>query len=223
MSLMKRMFREEKYGRDKFMVVALSIKYIDSDISLRNILIMSKKTKLRLSQVIYKQALLVSQPERLSIKRIPIWEIILNIRENQSDYYAFRDKVALDNKMIKEVEEVINMDVQRSFTKTKVIEPQVLSRILKTYAFFNPEIQYCQGMNFVAGFLLLVFRDEEKVFKAMQAIVHQNDMADLFNQELPKLKLFFYQFDRLLNIQMPQLHSHFKVIIIGIYLNRMKW
>ena len=58
-------------------------------------------------------------------------------------------------------------------------------------------------MNFVAGFLLLVFRDEEKVFKAMQAIVHQNDMADLFNQELPKLKLFFYQFDRLLNIQMP--------------------
>ena len=55
----------------------------------------------------------------------------------------------------------------------------------------------------MAGFLLLVFRDEEKVFKAMQAIVHQNDMADLFNQELPKLKLFFYQFDRLLNIQMP--------------------
>ena len=123
MSLMKRMFREEKYGRDKFMVVALSIKYIDSDITLRNILVLSKKTKFRLSQVIYKQALLVSQPERLSIKRIPIWEIILNIRENQSDYYAFRDKVALDNKMIKEVEEVINMDVQRSFTKTKVIEP----------------------------------------------------------------------------------------------------
>ena len=123
MSLMKRMFREEKYGRDKFMVIALSIKYFDSDITLRNILILSKKTKLRLSQVIYKQALLVSQPERLSIKRIKIWEIIMNIRENQSDYYAFRDKVASDNKMIKEVEEVINMDVQRSFTKTKVIEP----------------------------------------------------------------------------------------------------
>ena len=111
MSLRKRMFMEEKYEVDKCMVVAICIKYIDSDITLRNILVMSKKTKLRLSQVIYKQALLVSQPERLSIKRIPIWEIILNIRENQSDYYAFRDKVALDNKMIKEVEEVINMDV----------------------------------------------------------------------------------------------------------------
>lgn len=155
--------------------------------------------------------MLKSEPERLSKKRLPIWETILNMRENQSDYYAFRDKVALDNKLIKEVEEVINMDVQRSFTKTKVIEPQVLSRILKTYAFFNPEIQYCQGMNFVAGFLFLVFRDEEKVFKAMQAIVEQNDMADLFNTELPKLKLFFYQFDRLLNVLMPQLHTHFKV------------
>lgn len=35
------------------------------------------------------------------------------------------------------------MDVQRSFTKMKVIDPVVLTNILKTYAFFNPEIEYC--------------------------------------------------------------------------------
>jgi hypothetical protein len=65
-------------------------------------------------------------------------------------------------------------------------------------------------MNFVAGFLLLVFRDEEKCFKALQEIIAVNDMAELFDQELPKLKLFFYQVDRLLNIYLPQLHTHFK-------------
>lgn len=45
--------------------------------------------------------------------------------------------------MISNVEEVINMDVQRSFTKLKTVDPNVLSQILKTYAFFNPEIEYC--------------------------------------------------------------------------------
>lgn len=69
------------------------------------------------------------------------------------------------------------MDVQRSFTRTKKIDPVILTNILKTYAFFNPEIEYCQGMNFVAGFLYLVFKDEEVAFKALQEIVHQFDMA----------------------------------------------
>ncbi len=74
----------------------------------------------------------------------------------------------------------------------KSVDPNILTNILKTYAFFNPEIEYCQGMNFVAGFLYIFFRDEEKAFKALSEIIEVNNMAELFNQELPKLKLFFY-------------------------------
>ena len=35
-------------------------------------------------------------------------------------------------------------------------------------------------------------------------------MAELFNSDLPMLKLFFYQLDRLISIFEPDLHSHFK-------------
>lgn len=49
----------------------------------------------------------------------------------------------------------------------KDVDPVILTNILKTYAFFNPEIEYCQGMNFIAGFLYIVFRDEENAFKAL--------------------------------------------------------
>lgn len=35
------------------------------------------------------------------------------------------------------------MDVQRSFTQMKELDPLILTNILKTYAFFNPEIEYC--------------------------------------------------------------------------------
>ena len=61
-------------------------------------------------------------------------------------------------------------------------------------------------MNFVAGFLFLVFRDEEISFKALLRIAQIFDMAHLYKKELPKLKLFFYQLDRLVAIQMPVLH-----------------
>jgi len=100
--------------------------------------------------------------------------------------------VIANSDIIKNVEEVINMDVQRSFTSMEGIDPAVLTFILKTYAFFNPEIEYCQGMNFVAGFLLLYFKDEESSFTALNEIIDRFDMAQLFNQELPKLRIFFY-------------------------------
>ena len=121
-----------------------------------------------------------------------------------------RARVLQDGSLIANVEEVIIMDVQRSFTKMKSVDPTALTNILKTYAFFNPEIEYCQGMNFVAGFLYLLFRNEEKSFKALQEIIEVNNMAELFNPELPRLKLFFYQLDRLTSIHLPQLHAHFK-------------
>lgn len=79
----------------------------------------------------------------------------------------------------------------------------MLVNILKTYAFFNPEIEYCQGMNFVAGFLFLVFRDEQEAFKALMRVADHFDMSHLYMKELPKLKLFFYQLDRLIAIQTP--------------------
>lgn len=72
--------------------------------------------------------------------------------------------------------------------------------MLKTYAFFNPEIEYCQGMNFVAGFLFLVFRDEQLCFKSLMRVAEIFDMSSLYKKEMPMLKLFFYQMDRLIAI-----------------------
>lgn len=54
-----------------------------------------------------------------------------------------RARVLQDGSLIANVEEVIIMDVQRSFTKMKCVDPTALTNILKTYAFFNPEIEYC--------------------------------------------------------------------------------
>jgi hypothetical protein len=47
-------------------------------------------------------------------------------------------------------------------------------------------------MNFLAGFLYLVFKDEEISFKALHEVVDRYEMTELLNSELLKLKLFFY-------------------------------
>ena len=91
------------------------------------------------------------------------------------------------------------------------VDPVALTCLLKTYAHYNPEIAYCQGMNFIAGLLLMVFEgDEVSAFHSLRALVDNFQMAELFNVDLPKLKLYFYQLDRLSNIVLPTLHAHLR-------------
>lgn len=81
-------------------------------------------------------------------------------------------------------------------------------------------------MNFIAGFLYLIMGcNESLAFGVMKAVIDKFNMGNLFNQELPMLKLNFYQLDRLISIVLSDLHTHFKVrnfrfIIILLY--RMK-
>eukprot|EP00971_Amphidinium_carterae_P063833 1263614-Amphidinium_carterae.2 len=56
------------------------------------------------------------------------------------------------------------MDVTRTFTDNKSFDDgkqQRLLRVLNAYAACNPEVGYCQGMNYVAGLLVLISDSEE--------------------------------------------------------------
>jgi hypothetical protein len=93
----------------------------------------------------------------------------------------------------------------------KGITSENLSRILFSYAVVNPKLEYCQGMNFIAGFLFLFLKDEALSFSIMKSIITKFEMYLLFNTETQKLKMSFYTLDRLISIILPDLHSHFKV------------
>ena len=62
-----------------------------------------------------------------------------------------------------------------------------LTRILNTYAIVNSRLDYCQGMNFIAGYLYVFLQDEALAFAVMREVIKRNDMASLFNTELPML------------------------------------
>ena len=86
----------------------------------------------------------------------------------------------------------------------------MLHKLLKAYASYNVEISYCQGMNYVMGFLYICIQNEEATFKAFTSLIDKF-FQNFFSKDLAKLKLLFYQFDHCLNLFLPKIADHFKV------------
>lgn len=76
-----------------FMALGLVVKYIDTDSLLAKLLVLSKESRSAIYHTVYKQALVASEPERLVVKRIKIWTILLKLKQTSSDYNAFKQKV----------------------------------------------------------------------------------------------------------------------------------
>ena len=153
-----------------------------------------------------------SSPERLAQKRVQLWTRILKIDERriQKNFFEMMDLSAAN--LSKQVADTIQVDINRSFNNLlHAVTHENLSNILHTYAIVNPTLDYCQGMNFIAGFLYITTKSEALSFTIMAEVIKRNDMATLFNTETPVLKLDFYTLDRLISIFLPDLHSHFKV------------
>lgn len=47
-------------------------------------------------------------------------------------------------------------------------------------------------MNFIAGFLYLAFNQESLAFAVMREVIAKYKMSQVYNTELPMLKLLFY-------------------------------
>lgn len=107
-------------------------------------------------------------------KRGDVWLQVLKVdlANIQAEYGHFRTQAALQ--LPKHVKDSIEVDVMRSFNSMQVLTHQNLSNILKGYAMFNPQLNYCQGMNFMAGYLFLSLgHREEMAFAVMRETIER--------------------------------------------------
>ena len=63
---------------------------------------------------------------------------------------------------------------------------QEIGRVLVALAYVKPEIGYCQGMNFIAGALLFLIKDEDLVFWIFLSFLDDKELNSLY------LKVIFY-------------------------------
>ncbi|KAH8311119.1 hypothetical protein KR044_004481, partial [Drosophila immigrans] len=99
----------------------------------------------------------------------------------------YRSLLNIDH-FIKEISDSISIDLPRTFPDNIHFDSKKerLFNILCAYAHHNRDVGYCQGLNYIAGLLLIVTDDEEKSFWLLKHIVenivpqyHSHNMANL--------------------------------------------
>ena len=86
-----------------------------------------------------------------------------------------------------------------------------LNNILKTIITLNPEPTYCQGMNFIAAFLLKILNErEDDAYYLMLGLFKCTSYPQIFHDNLYQLNLYFNIFNQLLFIFIPNLYYYFK-------------
>ena len=184
-----------------------SLKYLDTQ-DYFNILLLNKEYYRSTKKVIYKIFLLKNSEITLE-KKLIIWKKILNYSENKEKYnYEEIKNKAIAQSEIKKGRDVIDLDVVRtSFENDKELNQKKLSNLLKSVVKATPELIYNQGMNYVGAFLLNKTKDEEESFYLFLGLLTSTKYGDLFKNDLAKLKRFFYVFERMISIFIPELYN----------------
>jgi hypothetical protein len=126
----------------------------------------------------------------------------------------------------------IKRDLDRSFPSEAYFDlaqfgltgQQALERILSKFAFKYPEVGYCQGMNFLAGFLLLVSGGAEiEVFQFFEVLFKTFQLDGFFKEGMEGLKEHIWIAKRLIKKIHPKISEHFERECIPDDLWLFKW
>ena len=141
---------------------------------------------------------------KYDINKFKYKEILKKIEEEEKENINNNEK----NNKIKNLKDVVILDVNRTyFTEDQNIKREIIKNILFCLIHTYPNIGYCQGMNFICQFLLEVTKDEEKTFNIFSAILCKTKYGDLIKDDFNLMKKYFYVFERLINLYLPELST----------------
>lgn len=145
------------------------------------------------------------------------WIVSLEVPENRTDDQYF-SLLSQNGDLI--IENQISKDLHRTLTDDNLFSSESsrkqLFNILKAFAVNDKKVAYCQGMNCVAGFILVVSDyNEIDSFYLLLSLFGSREYNSLgvrgfYLPEFPLLQLYLYQFDYIFYKKMPFLKKHFE-------------
>ena len=144
------------------------------------------------------------------VKELLDYKINSNIYKN---ILSLTQQALTKDSKYKHVIEEIKRDVNRTFYTDKFKSGNgklFLINILSALAFIRPEIGYCQGMNFIAGALIDLIEEEEKVFWIFLSFIDNIDMNLLYLKNMPDYSIRLFQLNYFIKLYFPDLFNHFK-------------
>ncbi|XP_029440600.1 EVI5-like protein isoform X2 [Rhinatrema bivittatum] len=118
-------------------------------------------------------------------------------------------------KMSSPCEKLIRRDIARTYPEHEFFKGQdslgqeVLFNVMKAYSLVDREVGYCQGSAFIVG-LLLMQMPEEEAFCVFVRLMQEYRLRELFKPSMAELGLCIYQFEYMLQDQLPELNIHFR-------------
>ncbi|CAN4117002.1 unnamed protein product [Withania somnifera] len=142
-----------------------------------------------------------------------------------------KESVHLPEKLRKQIEK----DLPRTFPGHPALDEKgrnSLRRLLIAYARHNPDVGYCQAMNFFAGILLLMM-PEENAFWALVGLIDEY-FDGCYSQEMIESQVDQLVFEELVRERFPKLVNHLEYLgiqvawisgpwFISIFVNVLPW
>ena len=197
----------KRINNSKIKILLFVLKYL-SNKDFLNILVLNKECYSVLKKYLYKN-ILIKNHSKYDIKtHISIWKILLDYNNIKSKYNYTEMKNSIKNTK-NSIFDTIELDCLRTSFKSHQEQNQIkLGNVLKIASKQIPSVNYCQGMNHLAAFFLIICEEnEEETFYLFMSFLFGTDYCSLIENDLAKLNKFFYCFERLLNITLPEMHN----------------
>ena len=143
-----------------------------------------------------------------------ILEIIEKIKKND-ELTEEEKKIYTDDKIksIKNSIDFIKRDIDRTFYTdffTKEDGKTQLKNILESMCAVPGNVGYCQGMNFIVGSMLSLFKNEVKTLYIFSNLIQKYELTTLFAYNTPDYGIRVYQLNYYVKKYIPSVYYHFK-------------
>ena len=201
----------KKIKTEKIKIISFTMKYL-SNKDLLNLLSLNKECYSTLKKYIYKSILIKYYSIIDTKKHVLIWKILLDYTtiKTKYNYASIKESLIINNKSKDPIFDTIELDCMRTtFTFNQESNQIKLGNVLKMASKYFPSVNYCQGMNHIAAFFLILCEEnEEETFYLFLSFLFETDYCSLVENDLNKLNKFFYCFERILCIMLPEMNNY---------------